>query len=448
MIDRRRFVKTSMVATAGIAGFSALPNTLQGRSIYISPSDRIRVALIGGRSMGWSNIQAFLKFPEVECVSLCDIDDEILNRRASDIEKISGKKPQLLTKDWRRIIDSKEIDAVIVATPDHWHCLQSISAMESGKDVYCEKPLANSIAECDAMVMAARKHNRIVQTGQWQRSDPHWQEAVNFIHSGKLGLIRTVKVWAYMIGKKMLPVQPDGPVPPGVDYEMWLGPAKHRPFNPNRFHYNFRYFWDYAGGLNSDWGVHLLDYALYGMNADLPEEVYTAGGKFAYPADAMETPDTLLTTYVYDNLTITWDHALGIKNGPYGREHGLAFIGENGTLVVDRSGWEVIPEVDSAPRMEAVPLRKKSDIIKGLGVAGSGLGAHVANFLDCMVTRNLPNADVAIGAKVAKMTHLANISCRIKKPLSWDNATGRFGQSDANDLITPTYSSPWKFPEY
>ncbi|MCK7531218.1 MAG: Gfo/Idh/MocA family oxidoreductase [Marinilabiliales bacterium] len=150
MIDRRRFVKTSMVATAGIAGLGALPNTLQGRSIYISPSDRIRVALIGGRSMGWSNIQAFLKFPQVECVSLCDIDDEILNRRASDIEKISGKKPQLLTKDWRRIIDSKETDAVIVATPDHWHCLQSISAMESGKDVYCEKPLANSIAECDA----------------------------------------------------------------------------------------------------------------------------------------------------------------------------------------------------------------------------------------------------------------------------------------------------------
>ena len=218
MIDRRRFVKTSMIATAGIAGLGALPNTLLGRNISISPSDRIRVALIGGRSMGWSDMQAFLKFPQVECVAFCDIDDEILNRRASEIEKISGKKPPLLTKDWRRVIDSKEIDAVIVATPDHWHCLQAISAMESGKDVYCEKPLANSIAECDAMVKAARKHNRIVQTGQWQRSDPHWQEAVSFIHSGKLGRIRTVKVWAYMIGKKTLPVQPDGPVPPGVDY--------------------------------------------------------------------------------------------------------------------------------------------------------------------------------------------------------------------------------------
>ncbi len=448
MVNRRRFVKNGIIAAAGVAGMGALPKNLYGRNFLVSPSDRIRVALIGGRNMGWSNIQAFLKFPQVDCVAFADIDDEILNSRAADIEKIAGKKPALLTKDWRRIIDSKEIDAVIVATPDHWHCLQAIAAMESGKDVYCEKPLSNSIAECDTMVLAARKHNRIVQTGQWQRSDPHWQEAVSFIQSGKLGRIRTVKVWAYMIGKRTLPVQPDGPVPPGVDYEMWLGPAKHRPFNPNRFHYNFRYFWDYAGGLNSDWGVHLLDYALYGMNLDLPKQVYTAGGKFGYPADAMETPDTLLTTYVYDNVTVTWDHACGISGGPYGREHGLAFLGENGTLVIDRNGWEVIPQVDSAPRMEAVPLRTKSEVIKGTGVAGGGLGAHVANFLDSMVTRKLPNADVAIGAKVAKLTHLANISCRLGKPLSWDNATGKFAQKDANALIKPTYSSPWKFPEY
>jgi predicted dehydrogenase len=288
----------------------------------------------------------------------------------------------------------------------------------------------------------------VVQTGQWQRSDPHWQDAVAFIHSGKLGRIRTVKVWAYMIWKKTLPVQPDGPVPPGVDYEMWLGPAKHRPFNPNRFHYNFRYFWDYAGGLMSDWGVHLLDYALLGMKADLPKEIYAAGGKFAYPTDAMETPDTLLVSYVYDDFTISWDHACGVKDGPYGREHGLAFIGENGTLVLDRNGWEVIPEVDSAPRMEAVPLQRKSETVEGQAVAGGGLAAHVANFLDCMNTRNLPNADVAIGAKVATMTHLANVSCRLGKPLAWDNTARRFRQEEANALIKPYYDPSWKFPEY
>lgn len=447
MSNRRKFVKTSMLAAAGIAGMGAMPVAYGGGYRKISPSDRIRVALIGGRNMGWSDLETFLKFPQVECVSICDVDDEWLYRRASDVEKLTGKKPKSLEKDWRRVTDNRNVDAVIVATPDHWHCLQAIGAMEAGKDVYCEKPLANSIAECDAMVKAARTYNRVVQTGQWQRSDPHWQDAVAFIHSGKLGRIRTVKVWAYMIWKKTLPVQPDGPVPPGVDYEMWLGPAKHRPFNPNRFHYNFRYFWDYAGGLMSDWGVHLLDYALLGMKADLPKEILTAGGKFAYPTDAMETPDTLLVSYVYDDFTISWDHACGINDGPYGREHGLAFIGENGTLVIDRNGWEVIPEVDSAPRMEAVTLQKKSETVEGQAVAGGGLASHVANFLDCMVTRNLPNADIAIGAKVARLTHLANVSCRVKKPLEWDNATGRFNLEEANALIRPEYSSPWQFPK-
>ncbi len=446
MSNRRKFVKNSMIAAAGIAGMSAMPGVYGIPGRKTSPSDRIRVALIGGRNMGWSDLETFLKFPQVECVSICDVDDEWLYKRASDVEKIAGKKPQQLVKDWRKVTDNRNVDAVIVATPDHWHCLQAIGAMEAGKDVYCEKPLANSIAECDAMVRAAKTNNRVVQTGQWQRSDPHWQDAVAFIHSGKLGRIRTVKVWAYMIWKKTLPVQPDGPVPPGVDYEMWLGPAKHRPFNPNRFHYNFRYFWDYAGGLMSDWGVHLLDYALLGMKADLPKEVLTAGGKFAYPTDAMETPDTLLVSYVYDDFTISWDHACGIKDGPYGREHGLAFIGENGTLVIDRNGWEVIPEVNSAPRMEAVTLQKKSETVEGQAVAGGGLASHVANFLDCMVTRNLPNADVAIGAKVARLTHLANISCRVKKPLEWDNAAGRFNLEEANALIRPEYSSPWQFP--
>jgi len=448
MNNRRDFVKKGMLAAAGMAGLGSIPVVYGTPYKKVRPSDRIRVALIGGRNMGWSNLETFLKFPQVQCVSICDIDDEWLNKRASDVEVITGKKPKHLEKDWRRVMDNRDVDAVIVATPDHWHCLQAIAAMEAGKDVYCEKPLANSIAECNAMVNAARKHKRVVQTGQWQRSDPHWQDAVAFIHSGKLGRIRTVKVWAYMIWKKTLPVQPDGPVPPGVDYEMWLGPAKHRPFNPNRFHYNFRYFWDYAGGLMSDWGVHLLDYAMLGMKADLPKEIYTAGGKFAYPADAMETPDTLLVSYVYDDFTISWDHACGVKDGPYGREHGLAFIGENGTLILDRNGWEVIPEVDSAPRMEAVPLQIKTETVEGQAVAGGGLASHVANFLDCMTTRSLPNADVAIGAKVATMTHLANISCRLGKPLAWDNAAGRFKQDDANALIKPYYDASWKFPKY
>ena len=290
------------------------------------------------------------------------------------------------------------------------------------------------------MVKAARKYNRIVQVGQWQRSDPHWDEAAAYLRTGHIGRIRTVKVWAYQDGKPTLPVKPDCEPPAGVDYDMWLGPAPKRPFNPYRFHYNFRFFWDYAGGLMSDWGVHLLDYALEGMGADLPTRVCTGGGKLAYPDDAMETPDTLMATYAYKDFNIIWDHACGINHGLYNRKEGLAFFGEKGTMVLDRAGWEVIPEVaNNAPRMEAVPFKKGE---------GKGLYNHVGNFLSCIKSRELPHADVAIGARVAKMAHLANISCRVQREVCWDDTNHRFiGDEEATALAKAYYRAPWTLPK-
>lgn len=358
-MNRRNFLQKSALSAAGL-GLSPLfghaYETVYGQT---APSNKVKVALIGCRSMGFSNLSNFLKYPEVECVALCDIDDEWLNKRAADVEKSTGKKVKHLYKDWRKVIDNKDIDAVIIGTPDHWHCLPTIYACQAGKDVYVEKPLSNTIEECNLMEKAARKYNRIVQVGQWQRSDPHWDEAANYLKAGNIGRIRTVKVWAYQDSKPTLPIIPDSPVPAGVDYDMWLGPAPKRPFNTYRFHYNFRFFWDYAGGLMSDWGVHLLDYALEGMNADLPSRVFSGGGKFAYPDDAMETPDTLMATYAYKDFNIIWDHACGINHGPFDKKEGLAFFGENGTLVLTRAGWEVLPVmVGKEARMEAVPFKK------------------------------------------------------------------------------------------
>jgi len=395
--------------------------------------------LIGCRSQGWSNLNTFLQYPEVECVALCDIDDEWLNKRADDVFKKTGKKVKNCYKDWRKLIDNKDVDVVIIGTPDHWHCLPLVYACQAGKDVFVEKPLANTIEECNLMVKAARKYDRVVQVGQWQRSDPHWNEAANYLKAGNIGRIRTVKVWAYQDGKPTLPVIPDSPVPAGVDYDMWLGPAPKRPFNTYRFHYNFRFFWDYAGGLMSDWGVHLLDYALEGMGADLPTSILSSGGKFAYPNDAMETPDTLMATYAYKNFNIIWDHACGISHGLYGRKEGLAFFGENGTLVLDRAGWEVIPEISNKiARMDAVPFKKGE---------GKGLYNHVGNMLECIKTRELPNADVAIGAKVAKMSHLANISSRVGRGLVWDDANSLFvNDPEATALVKAHYRDPWKLP--
>ncbi len=434
MTSRRKFLKNSAIAAAGLTIAPAFSGTIKG----IPASDRINIGLIGCNGQGFSNLSAFLRNPEVECLALCDIDESVLNRRAANVEKIRGKKPANLYRDWRKLIDNKDINLVIVGTPDHWHCIQMVAACEAGKDVYCEKPIGRTIEECNLMVKAAAKYKSVVQVGQWQRSDPHWQDAVNFINSGKLGKIRLVRVFSYQGWCPSIPVLADEPVPAGVDYDMWLGPAPKRPFNRNRFHFTFRWFWDYAGGLMTDWGVHLLDYALFGMNVTAPKSIMAMGGKYGYPDDACETPDSLQTIYEFNGFNVLWDHAIGIDDGAYGRNHGLGFVGENGTLVVDRGGWEVIPEkVNNKIRMEAVPLKKGTD---------EGMKNHVKNHLDCIKSRNPnTNASIEIGAHIAKFSALGNIAYRTGKKLVWDG-TKFTNDTDANKYLIPEYREPWKLP--
>ena len=454
-MNRRNFLKTSAVAATGYSLTPLMGHSYSSVLGQTAPGNKIKIGLIGCRNQGWTNLKAFLEYPETECVSLCDIDDQWLYQRADELEKMTGKKPPQLVKDWRRVIDNKDVDMVIIGTPDHWHCLQLVAACEAGKDVYVEKPLANTIAECDIMVKAARKYDRIVQVGQWQRSDPHWDEAAAYVQSGALGRVRNVKVWAYQTSKYTLPIVPNSAPPKGVDYDMWLGPAPKRDYNDNRFHYNFRFFWDYAGGLMADWGVHLLDYAMKGMNVGLPSYVYGAGGKYGYPDDAMETPDTLMVTYKYPDFNITWDHACGISSGLFGLREGVAFFGENGTMILTRSGWEVVPEQSAGSRNfpycypcddERVAGTPRMDVVEKRPSSGKGLYLHAGNMLECMRTRKLPNADIAIGADVAKLSHLGNISSRVGEALRWDNTTGTFDNLEANRLITPVYRDPWKLP--
>ena len=435
-MKRREFLfKSAMMG----AGMILSPELMRAGNKAVGANDKIRVGLIGCNGMGFSDLSTFLDNPEVECIALADVDQSVLDRRVADVEKRTGKKPKAY-KDWRKLIDNKHVDVVIIGTPDHWHCLQLVAACEAGKDVYCEKPLGNSIEECNIMVRAAEKYNRVVQVGQWQRSDPHWQDAVDFIRSGKLGKIRTVRVFSYQGWCPSIPVKPDGPAPDGVDYDMWLGPAPKRPFNPNRFHFTFRWFWDYAGGLMTDWGVHLLDYALYGMNVTAPNSIMASGGKFGYPDDACETPDLLQTVYTFNDFTVMWDHAIGINDGAYGRTHGLGFVGENGTLVVDRGGWEVIPEnVNGKTRMEAVPLHK--------AYGGGGLDLHVKNHLQCIKdqTPEKCHASIQIGAHIAKFSHLGNIAYRTGKKLTWDGTT--FHDAEADKYLCKEYHNGWKLPK-
>jgi len=435
MTTRRDFIKNTTITAAGIGIASSIVAAVPG----CAPSDKVKVGLIGCNGMGFSNLSVFLDNHEVECVALCDIDDSVLNRRAAAIEKLRGAKPANLYKDWRHLIDNKDVDVVIVGTPDHWHCLQMVAACQAGKDVYCEKPMGRTIEECNIMIRAADKYKSVVQVGQWQRSDPHWLDAVAFLRSGQLGKIRLVRVYSYQGWNTSIPVVADEPVPAGVDYDMWLGPAPSRPFNKNRFHFTFRWFWDYAGGLMTDWGVHLLDFALYGMDVTTPKTVMAMGGKYGYPDDACETPDSLQTIYEFDGFNVLWDHAIGINDGAYGRNAGLGFVGENGTLVVDRQGWEVIPEVvNGVTRMEAKPLVKGS---------GEGLKNNVKNHLDCIRKRNRnTTVNPEIAGHIAKLSAVGNIAYRTGKKLIWDGT--RFtNDEEANSYLVPQYRAPWTLPK-
>ena len=440
-LSRRRFIETGSAALAG-AGLASSPAVARAATLRnrVAPSDTLNFGLIGAKGMGWSDLNAHRRIEGVECIALCDVDGEVLEERSAELEQASGRKPTLY-RDYRELLENDDIDFVIIATPDHWHCLQMVHACEAGKDVYVEKPLANSIHECYVMMNAAERHGRVVQVGQWQRSAPHWEDAVQFLRSGELGTIRVTKAWAYQGWMNPVPPKPDRPAPQHVDYDMWLGPAAERQFNENRFHFNFRWFWDYAGGLMTDWGVHLIDYVFHGMDVARPKSVMSMGGKYGYSAgeDASETPDTQQAIYEFDGFTMIWEHATGIDGGPYRRDHGVAFIGNNGTLVIDRGGWEVLPETrDDRYRMEALPRREGS----------SGLNAHAANFIECIRTRGRPNCPVDVAANTAINAHMGNVALRVGGRVYWDEAGKNFlDNDDANRFLTPTYRSPWTLPK-
>lgn len=426
-MNRKDFIKSSTVLAA-----SSFFLNVQGSSLL---DQSIRVGLIGVNGMGWSDLNSLLKNDGIMCTALCDVDDNILKKRAEELRKRSIHVETFL--DYKKMLDSSLVDAVIIATPDHWHCLQMVDAVNAGKHVYVEKPIGNSILECQLMVQAAKKNKAIVQVGQWQRSQQHFQDAIDFVHSGKLGKIRLVKAWSYQGWKSAIPVVPDEPVPAGVHYTEWLGPAQKRPFNLNRFHFNFRWFWDYAGGLMTDWGVHMLDYALLGMNVSDPKSIMASGGKFAFPDDAGQTPDTMTAVYEFEGFNIQWEHAKGIDLGPYNRNHGVAFIGNNGTLVLNRSGWEVIPEKG---RMEAVAMQPSLD---------DGLDKHMENFVAAIRQRNplLLHAPIEVGAHIAIFSQLGNIAFRTGQKLYWNKEQQNFTDQKANAYLASVYHNGYKYPK-
>jgi len=434
-ITRRNFLKTTAAAAV------VLPTMGAGALGKVSANDKLNVALIGCRNMGWSNLTDFLLDNDVECVALCDIDKSVLDNRKAELVKM-GKKEPAIFGDYRKLLERKDIDAVIIGTPDHWHCLHTVDACAAGKDVYVEKPIANSIAECDAMVAAAKKYNRVVQVGQQQRSSGHWKEMVAYLRAGTLGTIGRVHIWANFNYAAVTP-RPDSAVPEGVDFETWLGPTPVKTFNGQRFHGLWRMFWDYGGGLMTDWGVHLLDMGLWGLNVTgMPNKIVATGGNFYYPQGMHETLDSQTVSYLFDNCIMSWEHNAGVQTAPYNRDYGVLFKGTNGTLVADRDNWMVYPEREGRNREPKTPeITVKAD--------QQDHKLHVRNFIECVKTRNFQTAcTIENGSLCAKYAHLGNIAARMNTALVYDDKTKTFkGTPEADKYLKPEYRAPWKFPE-
>ena len=442
MNSRRKFLQNSASIVGGSLLVSATNNNafaiLKNR---IAPSDQLNIGAIGVNGMGFADLTSALKIPGVNVVAICDIDANVIGKRMKDLAKMNVDTSKIkIYDDYRKLLANKDIDAVIVGTPDHWHALIMMDACAAGKDVYCEKPVGNSIGECRAMIQAQERYNKVVQVGQWQRSQQHFKDAVDYVQSGVLGNIRTVKVWCYQGWMKPGPVVPDTAPPAGVDYKTWLGPAPLRPFNSSRFLFNFRWFWDYAGGLMTDWGVHLLDYGLLGMKSPIPKSIAALGGRFAYPDLYEETPDTLTTLYEFDGFNMVWDSAMGIDNGPYNRDHGISYIGNNGTLILNRGGWEVIEEKQSKNKVSK-PFVASSD---------NGLDKHWENFIGVVKSRKKEelNCPVKAAANVATVAQMGNIAYRSGQKLEWDAAKEQFTDEAINNkYLMKEYHNGYKLPK-
>jgi predicted dehydrogenase len=435
-LTRRDFLNRSVlgVASTPLAGAFMLARPAHAATKKPGPNEKVRVALVGCGGMGLGDLDTFFQNAEVDCSIVCDVDDGHLAKAVKLVEEKRGHKPKTV-KDFRRAIDRKDVDVVLVATPDHWHALPTIYACEAGKDVYVEKPLAKTIEEGRAMINAAQRNNRVVQMGTQWRSGNHYRDAVEFIQSGKIGKVRLVRAWAYLDWVGGIGNPPDGDPPAGVDYDMWLGPAPKRPFNPNRFHFNFRWFWDYAGGLMTDWGVHLLNVCLWAMGPETPLRVFSSGGKRIVD-DNTETPDTQITVYDFPNYTLVFEHELLGGVGIGGRPHGMSFSGSEGTVIIDAQGWEVVREPDKT----LVPFKKEAQ--------GDGRPAHVRNFLDCVKSREKPVENLEAGHFVSTVAHLGNIAYLTKKQIEWDSKNERVvGDDQANRLVLANYREPWKLPK-
>jgi predicted dehydrogenase len=439
-MKRRTFIRTvAGSAAAGWAASSAFAQNVQGAN------ERVNVALIGCGTRGMAVARLMRQAPNVAFVAACDVYESNANRA----RQWAGEGCQT-HKDFRQVLDRRDVHAVLVATPDHWHAPITILACRAGKDVYVEKPMSHNIREGRAMVNAARQHNRVVQCGVQHRSAEHYREIEQMIQSGELGKVHFVRVWNYSNVSPGGIGRPNDTAPPeGLDWDFYLGPAPQVPFNRNRFLGSFRWFWDYAGGFLTDWGTHRLDSVRQVMHAVSPVSVTAVGSRYDM-GDNAETPAVLQVTYEFPDFVLSYEsnqfnaHGVGgqLPNRRYyrgqgtdDRPHGEAFYGTNGTILSDRIGYEVYPE--AARQGRTPPARRQV-------VGADRTDLHTRNFIECVRSRQRPVADVEIGHLSTTLPLLGNVAFRAGRKIRWNSEREEIvDDRQASELLGRQARAPW-----
>ncbi|MCL5096545.1 MAG: Gfo/Idh/MocA family oxidoreductase [Candidatus Omnitrophica bacterium] len=424
---RRKFLWKTGIGLGGVA-IAASPNLFLNRTRAAtgqSPSEVVRLGLIGAGGRGRNHL--FAPWITKNFVAVCDVDANHLASAQKDFRSANGRDIEGHT-DYRRLLDNKDIDAVVIAVPDHWHALTTVKACQAGKDVFIEKPLTLSIEEGWHMIKAARHYQRIVQTGSQQRSSSEFLRACEYVRSGRIGNVKMIRVGIPGVNWTNAPAVPDGNPPSELDYDLWLGPAPWRPYNRDRVHYYFRFFWDYSGGQMTNWGAHHLDIAQRALDMDRsgPTEI-TARADYD-PEKRYEVPSWFEVTYKYPgDVTVL----CGMSH-----RDGITFEGQDGIIYVNRGKLEstVKGALDEPLGSNEVHLQVSKN--------------HYLNWLDCIKSRQLPISDVAIGHRSASVCHLGNLAVRSGRKIKWDPVKEQIeGEPVLLKEMSYEYRTPWKLPD-
>jgi predicted dehydrogenase len=445
-MNRRQFIHSSATAALAMA-------TMPSYAAEFADQKK-RVALIGTGWYGKCDLLRLIQVAPVEVVSLCDVDKRMLDEAADLVaaRQVSKKRPRIY-KDYRELLKEKDVDLVLIATPDHWHALPMIAACQAGMDIYCQKPIGVDVLECQAMLAAARKYNRVVQIGTQRRSTPHLIEArEQIIKPGKLGKIGMIEICCYY-HMRTRENPPDTAPPENLDYEMWTGPAPMRPYNKLAHPRSWRAFMEYGNGIVGDMCIHMLDMVRWMLDLGWPQRVSSSGGILVDKASKANISDTQTATFEFDGLPIVWTHRTYGTAPDSNYPWAATLYGDKGTLKASVMGYDFIPQgkgekvhKDVAYELEEFPEDKtEKDLEKHVAPAIRG---HMKDLLRCIASRGRPVADIEQGYISSASSILANLSMKLGRTLTWDAAKGRVvGDDEANRLLSRPYRAPWVHPD-